>query len=176
MLYYGYVNFTEHQYFSYWKDSVFIVKDLDIGGDVNYRSGIIDDQKNILLYHTGSVPVPGGNVTGLSQQCLTANHVWLPDLVISGQNQVSAYQYAVTYSDAVVSAWQSSSTGPVTLDLWDNCASTVNKVISIPPPSSSSWNGIVSLAASDLPKKICMVMGVQFASSDFGIYCVIISG
>ncbi len=93
MLYYGYVNITErHQYFSYWKDSAFLVKDLDIGGDVDYRSGIIDGQKNIFLYHTGSVPVPGGNVTGLSQQCLTANHVWQPELVVSGQNQVSAYQ------------------------------------------------------------------------------------
>lgn len=176
ILYEAYINFTDHQYFAYWKNSSFIVNDLDIGGSVNYRSGIVDGQKNILLYHTSSVPVPGGNVTGLSQQCLAANHTWKPEQVISGQSQVSAYQYAVTYSDAVVSAWQSSSAGPVTLDLLDNCNSTMRKTISLPPPSSSSWNGLVSLAASDQPKKICMVTPVAYASANFGVYCVNITG
>jgi hypothetical protein len=167
-----YVSSTSHEYYSYWKNIAFTTSYQDIGGSVNYREGIIDGQGNIYFIHSDSVPIPGGNVTGIYQQCLYSNRTWGANQVISGQKEVAAYQYATTASGAVVSAWQSSTSNPVVLDRWDTCSSITNKTITIPPPSSSSWGKLSSLAVSDLPKKICLVMAKQYASSEFGVYCV----
>lgn len=172
----GYVSSTRHQYYSYWKNSAFTTSYQDIGGSVNYRAGIIDGHGNIYFLHSGSVPIPGGDVTGVYQQCLYSNHTWSADQVISGQKAVNAYQYATTPSGSVVSAWQSNSANPVVLDQWNACSSITNRTIIIPPPSSSAWGSLKSLTASDQPKKICLVLAIKYVSSEFGVYCVNITG
>lgn len=167
---------SNHQYYSYWKDSKLLINSVDTGVLVNHRSGVVDGAGNIYFLHSGSVPIPGGDVTGVYQQCLYSNHTWGADQVISGQKAVNAYQYATTPSGSVVSAWQSNSANPVVLDQWNACSSITNRTIIVPPPSSSAWGSLKSLTASDQPKKICLVLAIKYVSSEFGVYCVNITG
>ena len=129
-------------YYSYWKNGTLVINKHEIGGSVNYRSGLLDHQNNVLFYHTGSVPIPGGNVTGLYQQCLSANATWGPEWAISGQSKVGYYKYAVSAGNNIVSGWQSAFGAPVVLDLWDNCVSIKTKLSASHPqarPLGEHW-------------------------------------
>ena len=163
---------VEKVYYSYWKNGTLVINKHEIGGSVNYRNGLLDHQNNVLFYRTGSVPIPGGNVTGLYQQCLSANATWGKEWAISGQSKVGYYKYAISAGNNIVSGWQSAYGTPVVLDLWDNCVSIKNKPISLPPPSTSSWGALSSLAVSDQPRKICLLMPILYTSSKYGVYCV----
>lgn len=167
----GYQNGVKRIYYSYWKDSALLIDNHEISGTVNYRGGLIDRQNNINFYRSGSVPVPGGNVYGIYQQCLASNFAWGPDQVISGQSNVAISQFAASTGLNLVSGRQASYGSPVVLDVWENCVSINTKTSTLPPPSTSSWGALASLASSDSPRKICLLMPVLYASSKFGVYC-----
>jgi hypothetical protein len=171
----GYWGGVKKNTYSYWKAGKIVVAEQQIGGDINFRSGLMDQQNNITYFRTDSMPVPGGNVSGLYRQCLSSNHTWNAEEVLSGQENISSHQAINTSQNNVVSAWQASKSGFWTMTWWNNCAVDVAQTISVPPPSSGQWDGLRTLVASDQPKKICMALGKNYSKVDYWVYCANLS-
>ncbi len=85
--------------YSYWKDGGFQTSSHLLPYVTWSNSSVLDTQNNFHLFRVASVPVPGGDVTGLYHQCLDTSLNWGPEQVLSGQNSIG---------DNIVAAWDNS--------------------------------------------------------------------
>jgi hypothetical protein len=70
--------------YSYWKSGTFPVSERVMEGRVYGRRSLLDGLNNLHLYWSGTVPVPGGQVSGLYHQCVEDNRVFGPQEIPSG--------------------------------------------------------------------------------------------
>jgi hypothetical protein len=120
--------------YSYWKNQTWIVGDRVIDGEIYNRKTQLDGQNNLHLYWSGTVPVPGGGVTGLYHQCLEDNSMFWPEETLTGSQAVSGS--AARASDQVSQiglAWKESASGIFRLRTWEGCHSVGVRAIPFPP-------------------------------------------
>jgi hypothetical protein len=160
-------------YYSYWRDGQFQIHNHQGPGTIGSRQTQLDAQNNLHTFWQGSVPVPGGTVTGLSYQCLQSNLTWQTQEVLSGFNAVSgAMSKAADTVSRVTIAWKESSPPLFYLGIWDGCNKLSQKLIPITEPNQ--WE-LKAMALSRTPQKSCTLFRRSFNSTLYTAVCADIS-
>lgn len=158
--------------YSYWKGGRFIVDNQAIPGKISPRYTFLDGTNNLHLYRSASVPVPGGNVTGIYHQCLKNDLSWSPEVVLSGEAYIQKYVVAFDEQVNPLIAWSTNSSQTLTLTIWNGCSLIKQRVLSLPPlPSSYGWGDFVTVARNAKTGKVCFLSKEKYSSTSFVLTC-----
>lgn len=158
--------------YSYWKAGTFVDLERAITGQLSYRKGFLDGQNNYHLAKISSVPVPGGNVTGIYHQCLKNDLTWSPEVILSGEvgvnNTVLAFDEKMEY----ITAWSQNDRQTIVINFWNGCECLGKKELPLPPVEDSyGWGDLIQVAKSAQAGKICMLSKEKYMSSNFLLLC-----
>jgi hypothetical protein len=77
-------------YYAHWNGGDSNIPRQHFPGEIPSWGGtVLDRNYNLNIYRTGSVPIPGGSVTGLYHRCIDQNLTVLPEQVLSGNEQLA---------------------------------------------------------------------------------------
>jgi hypothetical protein len=120
-------------------------------GKLSGRQTQLDGLNNLHVFWKGTVPVPGGTVTGLYYHCLSADLVWGEQQIPTGYDAVKGAVYkAFDTGTQVALAWDGGDQEWV--GLWDGC----NQIAQEEMPLSAKAT-LESVAISLSPRKFCAV-------------------
>ncbi|MBI5565383.1 MAG: hypothetical protein HY870_10820 [Chloroflexi bacterium] len=143
---------TSSLHYFYWRNNQLQVNDQLLAGNLSTHASQMDGLNDLHTFWTGSVPVPGGSVTGLYYQCLNSNLTWSTQQVLSGQNNAGSANSASDGVSNVVLAWSETST-PTRVGIWNGCNRTDLKTVPVP---SGTWT-LKAVALNHAPQKVCVL-------------------
>ena len=170
----GGVRFYDNDYsgllhYTHWKNGAFLINDLPATGKVSSRQSQLDGQNNLQLFWSGTVPVPGGNVTGMHHQCFSSALAMGAEQVLSGETAITGSPRAGSDGvSRVVIAWKQNGADLLWLTIWDGCRKV--KQISAPLGVFTDWS-LQAAAISHDPRKVCVLAKKLYSSDTFALLC-----
>ncbi len=159
-------------YYSYWLNGQFAVSGRHGSGTLSNYPNHLDGSKNLHLFHTGSVPIPGGTVTGVFHQCIDTNLSWGPQEFPSSQMAITSnLVHAGDMGSQFALAWKEQKSGRIQIGLWNGCASMGRQPA--PIPSATQWE-VESLAIDSAANQICVLVN-EWLTSRYAVTCVSVS-
>lgn len=158
--------------YSLWKEGQFVVDNRSIPGKISPRSTFLDGTNNLHLYRSASVPVPGGNVTGIYHQCLKNDFSWSPEVVLSGEAYIQKYVVAFDEEVNPLIAWSTNNNQTLNLTIWNGCSLVKQRALSLPSlPDSYGWGEFVTVARNAKTGKVCFLSKEKYSSTSFVLTC-----
>lgn len=164
--------------YSYWKDNRILQQLIPLGTISTSSNSILDSEGNWHFYRTGSVPIPGGNVTGIYHQCATSTLELGAEEVLTGDVNVSDYSVTRDNNGKTVISWtnQTSENKVLNLEIFQGCEFL--KHIEYPLPSLEqpyTWGSLVATAkTAGHPGKFCALYQKSIAD-DYGLFCALVN-
>lgn len=165
-------------YYSYWKDNRILQQLIPLGTISTSSNSILDSEGNWHFYRTGSVPIPGGNVTGIYHQCATSTLESGAEEVLTGDVNVSDYSVTRDNNGKTVISWTNQTSGNkvLNLEIFQGCEFL--KHIEYPLPSLEqpyTWGSLVATAkTAGHPGKFCALYQKSIAD-DYGLFCALVN-
>ena len=165
--------FENSIHYSYWKNGAFSVNNKTVLGKLGYRDALLDGQNNLHLTRLASVPVPGGNVSGLYHQCLKSDLTWDSEQVLSGQNNILDYSVSFDENISPVMAWTHGDNQTITAQFWNGCQISKQKELALPTlPAGSKWGHFSGVSSNSQAVKTCFMSKDLYSSDTFWLECV----
>jgi hypothetical protein len=153
--------FSKSALYFYWRNGFWQVKERILEGRISESALMFDNLNNLHLYWSGTVPVPGGQVSGLYHQCVEDNRVFGPQEVPSGGEAVSgSVARASDQRSQIGLAWKEAG-GKFKLGTWQGCSYLGQRVVPFPADLNLELS---SLAMSADPGKLCAVARVLYGN------------
>lgn len=160
-----YYDASDGLHFFNWRNNQFLVNNQLLPSGLSSHGSQLDGQNNLHTFWTGSVPIPGGSVTGLYYQCLTSNLIWGTQQVLSGQNNASSVFGTSDRESGVALIWNEASSR-IRLGIWNSCTQTDLKTTPIP----ASWT-LKAVVLSSEPKKVCALTSRSYYPVIYNVTC-----
>lgn len=160
-------------YYLYWYEGEFSGGIIRFQGKVGSHQLDLDIQNNLHAYRDASVPVPGGSVTGLYHQCLNTSLTWSTPVALSKYDSVG-YGSRASWdgNERMAFGWKEFGSTQLTIVVLDGCQESHRNVVLLPElPDVSSWGNLASIAITDQPGKVCALIEIPYASTEFGLQC-----
>lgn len=158
--------------YSYWKEGAFRQLETAVPGKLNYRKGFLDALNNYHLVQTKSIPVPGGNVNGVTHQCLTSDLRWTAEQVLSGPANVNSSAFAFDDRMQYITAWSQENHQTVTAYLWDGCENSGKRQIALPAVDDRyGWGEFLGIAKNAQAGKLCLLSKEKYRSDRVLVIC-----
>ena len=148
-----------------WRNNQFLVNNQLLPSGLSNHASQSDGLNNLHVFWTGSVPVPGGSVTGLYYRCLNSSHTWSTQQVLSGQSSASSVFAASDGSSNIALIWNEASSR-IRLGIWNGCTQTDLKTTPIP----ASWT-LKTVALSSSPKRVCALTNHGYYPVIYNVMC-----
>jgi hypothetical protein len=155
--------------YGYWRNGAFVTQNRPTGVNMRSRQTQMDAGHNLHIYWTGSVPVPGGQVTGLYHQCIDSNLNLSAPTVLSGTSNVSDVAAAADETGRTVLTWRENNAGRVRAIIWRGCAPSDSAAF--PPAIATNWHPL-TLSFTATPNMICGLTKQISGTINYTVQCV----
>lgn len=141
-------------YYSYWLDAAFRVTDAPFSPAPHGRAGDLDDDANLHVYWTESVPVPGGVGDGVFNACFGRDLRQLtpPQLLTARMAVTPPAVSAADDSGRWSLAWRLAESGQVEIAVWRGCQL---QVIELAPLQGTPSATPIQAMLSRTPNRWC---------------------
>jgi len=159
--------FTNGLYHTYWLNGTFPAQSQSFSGKLWGRHTQGDGNSNLHTYWLGPVPVPGGTVQGLTDQCLANTLTWREPQVLSHQQAVHGQFVTATDQQSQVAFAWIEDYRHMRLALWRGCTLTDEKEI---PFTNVRDLSLSSMLLSQEPHQFC-VLAQSRSPSRYTVLC-----
>lgn len=142
-------------YYSYWQDGQFLSREEEFRGKLWGRSLLVDSEGHLHSLWNDQVPVPGGTVRGLYDQCLEQNLQWGLPVILSGQSAATGLVATLSSTRAqVVISWRETATQQGWLTTWQGCTQAEKVALNL---TKASGETLYAQTISHDPHKACIL-------------------
>jgi hypothetical protein len=171
--YYG-EDWNKNMFYSYWRSGELVVDRQAFDGQISSSHyTLLDRSDNLHVYRSGSVPIPGGSVTGLYHHCINANLNSSPEKAITGSESIGAgYSTAWDSQNRLAFGWKPSNTARFNLVVMDECRVIAEKqAVFSGLANPTNWGEMAAVAVTSQPGKFCSLVRILYTSGEYGLLC-----